>query len=619
MRRFDVVVIGAGHAGCEAALAASRLGAETALVTITLGEIGKMPCNPAIGGPGKSQLVREVDALGGGMARVTDESMIHIRMLNTSKGPAMQVRRAQADRDTFKASWRSILESVDGLEIVEGMVDAFIVREGRIAGVRLREDRELGAGAVILCAGTFLNGKVLLGEEEHAAGRAGEPPSVALAQSLRNLGFDLQRMKTGTPPRVHRDTIDVDALEAQPTSDRPLAFSYGSEPRVLSDLYPVYVTHTNERTHEIISENLQRSAVYNGLMDGVGPRHCPSLETKIVRFPGRTSHKVFCEPEGRESPEVYLQGIYTAFSPRMQDRIVHSIRGLEAARIERYGYNIEYDSVDPQRVHPSLESRDVPGLYLAGQIIGTTGYEEAAALGLLAGVNAVRSLRDEAPVVLDRGQAFAGVLVDDLVTKGISEPYRMLPSRAEYRITLREGNADLRLSELGHEIGLLSDDRYEAFVTRREAVRKLIKHLRDKRVGPSDSINKTLVERGSPPLSHNGAALFDLLRRPEIGLADLVDSNGNSIDVCTDVSLEAEIEGKYAGYLAQQDRDIERLRRMERIPIPDAFDFGSLEGVSMEGRDLLGRVCPRTFGQASRVPGVSQADLSMLAIHLRRT
>ena len=614
MPEYDVVVIGAGHAGCEAALAASRLGAETALVTIDLPEIAKMPCNPAIGGPGKSQLVREIDALGGEMARVTDEAMIHIRTLNTSKGPAMQVRRAQADRDAYKRAWRQRLDSAEGLDLIEGMVEELVIRGRRVAGVRLRAGLELRTRAVIVCTGTFLNGTVLLGETAYAAGRAGEPPSVAFATSLRNLGLRMKRLKTGTPPRVHRDTIDVGSLERQATSDRPLAFSFWSEPRVLPDDFPVHVTHTNADTHAIITANLDQSANYNGLMDGVGPRHCPSLETKIVRFPERTSHKVFCEPEGRETAEVYLQGIYTAFSPEVQERVVHSIRGLENAHIERYGYNIEYETVDPLHVDATLAVQGVEGLYLAGQIIGTTGYEEAASLGLIAGVNATRELRGLDPVVLDRGRAFIGVLIDDLVTKGISEPYRMLPSRAEYRITLREGNADLRLCDVGHEIGLLPDGRYDAFARRRSAIEKLTSGLRRRRIGPSDPINLRLVERGSPPLSNNGASLFDLLRRPHVRLEDLIEPDG----IPDDVTLEVEIAGKYSGYLSQQEREIERLRRMEEWVIPSELDYGALQGVSIEGRDLLGRVRPHSLGQATRVPGVSQADLSMLAIHLRR-
>ena len=614
MKHFDLVVVGAGHAGCEAAFAASRLGVRTALITIDIDEIAKMPCNPAIGGPGKSQLVREIDALGGAMAHVTDEATLHIRLLNTSKGTAMQVRRAQTDRLLYKHAWRRVLEDADGLEIVEGMVEQIVLRAGRVAGVRLREGSELRSPSVIVCAGTFLNGTILLGDEKHPAGRAGEPPSVMLAEGLRDLGLRLARLKTGTPPRVRGETLDTDRLERQSTSDRPLAFSYGTTPRIYPDDHPVYVTHTNAETHAIIQANLERSANYNGLMDGVGPRHCPSLETKIVRFPERTSHKVFCEPEGRDRSDVYLQGIYTAFAPEIQDRIVQSIRGLENARIERYGYNIEYDYVDPLHVDTSLEVDGVPGLYLAGQIMGTTGYEEAAALGLLAGINAVRRLRKEDPLVLDRGRAFIGVLVDDLATKGITEPYRMLPSRAEYRITLRESNADLRLADIGHRIGLLPDARYERVIARRKAVERLIADLKRTRIGPNDPRNRRLIERGGPPLSSNGASLFDLLRRPRMRLEDLIDVDG----LPEHITLEAEIEGKYAGYIAQQEREVERLRRLEAQAIPREFDYSSLEGVSVEGRELLGRVRPRSFGQARRVPGVSQADLSMLAIHLRR-
>ena len=614
MRVYDVVVVGAGHAGCEAALAASRLGASTALLTINLDEIGKMPCNPAIGGPGKSQLVREIDALGGEMARITDASTIHIRRLNTSKGAAMQVRRAQADRDCYKRTWKHTLEGADGLSIIEGMADRVLVHEGRAVGVHLREGLEVRGRAVIVAVGTFLNGRVLLGETAYPAGRAGEPPSVALAQSLAALGYPLVRLKTGTPPRVHRASIDTAGLERQDTSEEPLAFSFWSDARVLSRDLPVYVSHTNETTHRIIQDHLAESSNYNGMIAGEGPRHCPSLETKIVKFPQRTSHKVFLEPEGVHSSEIYLQGIYTAFSPEVQQRIVQSIPGLEHADIVRYGYNIEYDFIDPIHLDASLESSVVPGLYFAGQINGTTGYEEAAAQGLMAGINAVRTLIGEAPIVLSRGQAFIGVLIDDLVTKGITEPYRMLPSRAEYRITLREGNADLRLSELGHDLGLLPDAQYEAVVTRRRALEALLSNLHDTRVGPSDPINERLVERGTPPLTHNGASLFDLLQRPGVRLSDLA----STTSVRPDVVEEAEIEGRYAGYLMQQEREIQRLRRLEDLHIPDDLDFRALSNLSIEGRDLLARIRPRSFGQALRVPGVSQADLSMLAIHLRR-
>ncbi|TFH10025.1 MAG: tRNA uridine-5-carboxymethylaminomethyl(34) synthesis enzyme MnmG [Candidatus Atribacteria bacterium] len=614
MHSYDIVVVGAGHAGCEAALAASRLGASTALLTINLDEIGKMPCNPAIGGPGKSQLVREIDALGGEMARVTDASMIHIRMLNTSKGAAMQVRRAQTDRNLYKRTWKHILEHTEGLSIIEGMVDRLLVRERMIVGVHVREGLEISAKAVILAVGTFLNGRVLLGDVTYPAGRAGEPPSLAIATSLEELGFPLIRLKTGTPPRIHRDTMDTSLLERQDTSDEPLAFSFWSQPRVLAHDLPVYVSHTTEMTHRIIRDSLTESSNYNGLIAGEGPRHCPSLETKIVKFPDRTSHKVFLEPEGVDSTEIYLQGIYTAFSPEVQQRIVRSIPGLEAAHIERYGYNIEYDFIDPLHLDATLESDRVKGLYFAGQINGTTGYEEAGAQGLLAGINAVAKLRGDDPLILSRGQAFIGVLIDDLVTKGITEPYRMLPSRAEYRMTLREGNADLRLSEIGHNVGLLPDDRYEQVLKRKADLETLLETLHATRIGPSHPTNDQLVARGSVRLQNNGASLFELLRRPHVRLSDLL-----SVSALQDAVIEeAEIEGKYAGYLVQQEREIQRLKRLEDMIIPSDMDFHCLTNVSIEGRDLLQRVRPRSFGQASRVPGVSQADLSMLAIHLRQ-
>ncbi len=614
MRTYGVIVVGAGHAGCEAALAAARLGASTALITISLNEIGVMPCNPAIGGPGKSQLVREIDALGGAMARITDKAMIHIRMLNTSKGAAMQVRRAQADRTAYKQVWKRVLEGQEGLDLIEGMVEELVVRDRRIVGVRLREGLELAAHAVIVAAGTFLRGRVLLGDIGYAAGRAGEPPANGLAESLERLGFTLERLKTGTPPRVHRRTVGVDRLERQPTSNTPLAFSFWNEPQVLPDEYPVFVTHTNAETHRIIRENLLKSAIYAGLMRGEGPRHCPSLETKIVKFPDRASHKVFLEPEGRESDEVYLQGIYTAMAPEVQEAIVHSIEGLECAHIERYGYNIEYDFIDPIHLRDSLETDRIDGLFFVGQINGTTGYEEAAAQGLLAGINAARAIRGEEPVVLSRGEAFIGVLIDDLATKGITEPYRMLPSRAEYRISLREGNADLRLSQLGHWLGLLPDDCYERVIEKRARIERLSSELKTTRIGPFHPLNERLTKRGTTPLQHNGASLFELLRRPHVRLTDLLPKDGHPPDVIDEV----EISGKYAGYLSQHEREIDRLRQLEGFAIPDGFHYEGLANLSIEGRDLLARVRPQSFGQACRVPGVSQADLSMLAIHLRR-
>jgi len=614
MRTYDLVVVGAGHAGCEAALAASRLGVLTALVTINLAEVGEMPCNPAIGGPGKSQLVCEIDALGGEMAQITDSSMINIRLLNTSKGKAMQVRRAQADRVRYKLLWKNLLEKADSLNLIEGMVEEILTSCGHVIGVRLREGSKLKAKAVVLATGTFLNGRVLVGSLTYPAGRSGEPPSIALAASLRKLDLKMDRLNTGTTPRVNRHSMNVSELARQDTSDVPLAFSFWNEPVCLPKDYPVYVTHTNEETHRIIRENLSLTPNYNGLLLGEGPRHCPSLESKIVKFPDRTSHKVFLEPEGRETAEVYLQGVYTAFPPKIQERIVHSIAGLEQAQIERYGYDIEYDYVDPTQLRPSLEVDGIDGLFLAGQINGTTGYEEAAGQGILAGINAARSIKGEEPLVLSRGQAFVGVMVDDLVTKGITEPYRMLPSRAEYRITLREGNADLRLAEIGHTIGLLPDERYEKVIERAQTIKGLLIKLKERRIGPNHPLNHLLEAHGTSPLTKNGASLYELLRRPQVFLNDLLPLDG----IPDDVRSEAEIEAKYAGYLAQQERAIKRLRRLEELAIPKDIDYKTLSSLSVEGRELLSRVRPRSFGQATRIPGVSQADLSMFAIYLRR-
>jgi len=615
MRNYDVIVVGGGHAGCEAASASARLGRATALVSISLSQLGKMPCNPAIGGPGKSQLVCEIDALGGDMARLTDRCSMTLRLLNTSKGAAMQVQRAQVDRFEYQSAWKARLESLEGLDLIEGTVDEILLAVGgrAVRGVRLLEGVEIAAQAVVIATGTFLRGRVLIGQTSYAAGRTGEPPSVGLAQCLEHLGLRMGRLNTGTTPRLNARTIDYTGLELQHTREQPSAFSFWSKPRVCSPGFPVAVTKTTAETHRIIRENLHLSPGYSGDVESEGPRHCPSLETKIVKFPQRASHKVFLEREGRNTEEVYVQGVYISLPPAVQEKLIHTIPGLDHAVIQRFGYKIEYDYVDPMQLAPTMAIDGVEGLYLAGQINGTTGYEEAAGQGLLAGINASRLVCGASPVVLGRHQAFLGVMTDDLTTKGIREPYRMLPSRAEYRILLREQNADLRLARLGHDIGLIDDQQLASVEAREADIHRLLERLDAVRIGPSDPRNAVLAERGTRPLQSNGSSLYELLRRPEVRLEDLLDVD----EIPGNVRSEVTVRAKYQGYLEQQEREIARLKRWEDLCIPESLEFVDVRNLSVEGRELLSHARPRSLGQASRVPGVSHADLTMLAVAVR--
>jgi tRNA uridine 5-carboxymethylaminomethyl modification enzyme len=604
----DILVIGAGHAGCEAALAAARMGFATALVTINLSEVARAPCNPAIGGPGKSQLVREVDALGGEMAKNTDRTMINVRRLNTGKGPAMRAIRAQIDKDLYKLEMKRALERERNLQLVEGLVEEFTHSGNKITGAIAREGIHFKARAVVLTTGTFLNGKVYIGERVYPAGRSGEPPALGLSESLRKLGFQLGRLNTGTTPRLNKHTINTAVLERQDTADEPLAFSYASEPRALPKDFPVYITRTTEETHRIIRENLHRNPGKNGTLGGVGPRYCPSIETKVLRFPDRPSHKVFLEPEGRFTEEVYMQGFNTSSPPEVQEAMVRSLPGLEEAKIERYGYDIDYDFVFPTQLKPSLETKAIEGLFLAGQINGTTGYEEAAAQGLLAGINAARYLQGKEPVILGRAEAFIGVLVDDLVTKGTDEPYRMLTSRAEYRLLLREGNADLRLMALGHELGLIPEEQYERMLERKRLISEELARLR-----------RTWVKLDGklPFVKEDSQNLYQLLKRPELSYKELAAVDPARPPLPEDVLEEVEIEAKYEGYIARQLAQVERLKRLEDKKIPEDLDYAEVKGLSSEGREKLAKVRPRTLGQAARIPGVPQADLSLLMVYLK--
>lgn len=612
--KYDCIVVGAGHAGCEAALAAARMGLNTAVFAINLDSIALMACNPSVGGPGKGHLVREIDCLGGQMAINLDKTLLQICMLNTKKGPAVRALRAQADKQAYQALMKKTLENQPGLDIIQEEVIRLLESGGKIRGVVTRTGGIYEAPAVILTTGVYLRGRITVGDISYDGGPNGLFPATFLSQSLEDLGFELGRFKTGTPPRIHKDSVDFSKMIEQPGDEEVQPFSYATE-KIERPQLSCYLTYTNETTHKIIEDNLHRAPLYTGDIKGAGPRYCPSIEVKVVNFKDKTSHQVFIEPEGYNTKEMYIQGLSTSLPTDVQIPMVRSVKGLENAKILRFGYAIEYDFVIPTQLKPTLESKAVEGLYTAGQINGTSGYEEAAAQGLIAGINAALKVKEKEPLIITRSQAYIGVLIDDLITKGVSEPYRVLTSRSEYRLLLRQDNADLRLTEFGHNIGLIDDERFAKYEAKALGIERETERLKSVKITPTAENNKILESLGTTPIN-TPFTLEELLKRPELSYEKLKALDPERPELPRDVVEQVEIAVVYEGYIRRQIQQVEQFKKMEQRRIPDDIDYDEIKGIGIEARDRLKAVRPTSVGQASRISGVSPADISVLLIYL---